>query len=41
MEESEINLVDSFEVSLLNEDSKDLLATVGDTGLDEIGRAHV
>lgn len=36
MEESEINLVDSFEVSLLNDDSKDLLATVGDTELDAI-----
>lgn len=36
MEESEINLVESFEVSLLNDDSKDLLATVGDSGLDAI-----
>ena len=36
MEESEINLVDSFEASLLNDDSKNLLATVGDTGLDAI-----
>ena len=36
MEENGENLVESFEVSLLNDDSKDLLATVGDTGLDAI-----
>ena len=34
MEENEVNLVESFEDSLLNDDNKDLLATIGDTGLD-------
>lgn len=36
MEENEVNLVESFEDSLLNDDNKDLLATIGDTGLDAV-----
>ena len=36
MEENEENLVESFEDSLLNDDNKNLLATVGDAGLDAI-----
>lgn len=36
MEENEVNLVESFESSLLSDDNKDLLATVGDTGLDAV-----
>lgn len=36
MEENEMNLVESFESSLLSDDNKDLLATVGDTGLDAV-----
>ena len=31
-----MNLVESFESSLLSDDNKDLLATVGDTGLDAV-----
>lgn len=36
MEEKDENLVESFEDSLLNDDNKNLLATVGDAGLDAI-----
>lgn len=36
MEENKENLVESFEESLLNDDNKDLLATVCDTGLDAV-----
>ena len=36
MEEKNNNLVESFENSLLSDDKKDLIATVGDTSIDAI-----
>lgn len=36
MEENNVDLVKSFENSLLSEDKKDLIATVGDTGIDAV-----
>ncbi len=36
MEDNNDNIIESFEISLLSEDKKDLIATVGDTGIDAV-----